>query len=85
MPRPCLLAAGAIALCGDAVPRAFHDREVCVAARQLALAAENDVGLWIDRATRNTGMAMFCDRKLVEFKTSPTLISIAGSYLTIKG
>ena len=47
---------------------AFDDREFCAAIQQLAVAAERDVGLWIDRATRNAGIAVYCDRKLVEFK-----------------
>ena len=36
-------------------------------AQQLAIAAEKDVGVWIDRVTRNAGMAVTCDRKTVEF------------------
>ena len=47
---------------------AFDDREFCVAAQQIAMAAEKDVGLWIDRITRSAGMVVSCDRKLVEFK-----------------
>ena len=47
---------------------AFDDREFCVAAQQIAMAAEKDVGLWIDRVTRSAGMLVSCDRKLVEFK-----------------
>jgi len=47
---------------------AFDDKEFCAAIRQLAAATERDVGLWIDRATRNAGMAVYCDRRLVEFQ-----------------
>src|SRR5262245_25702752 len=47
---------------------AFDDRDFCVAVSQLALAADKDIGLWIDRVTRNGGIALSCDRKLVEFK-----------------
>ena len=46
---------------------AFQDREFCVVAQQLAAAAEKDVGVWIDRTTRNAGMTVACDRKIVEF------------------
>ena len=46
---------------------ALDDKEFCVSAQQLAIAAEKDVGVWIDRVTRNAGMAVSCDRKTVEF------------------
>ena len=46
---------------------AFDDREFCVVAQQLATAAEKDIGVWIDRQTRNAGMAVSCDRKTVQF------------------
>src|SRR6266705_5594568 len=46
---------------------AFDDQQFCVAAQQLAIAAEKDIGIWIDRLTRTAGMAVGCDRKLVEF------------------
>jgi hypothetical protein len=48
--------------------RALDDRDFCSAARQVALAAEQDVGLWLDRVTRNGGMEVWCDRKMVVFK-----------------
>jgi hypothetical protein len=47
---------------------AFDDREFCLAAQQLSMAAETDVGLWIDRVTRNAGMFVSCDRRMIEFK-----------------
>jgi hypothetical protein len=46
---------------------AFEDREFCVVAQQLAIAAERDVGVWLDRVTRNAGMAVACDRRTVQF------------------
>ena len=46
---------------------AFDDTQFCVAAKQVAIAADKDVGIWIDRNTRNAGMAVNCDRKVVEF------------------
>jgi hypothetical protein len=47
---------------------ALDDRDFCSAAKQLAMAAEQDVGLWLDRVTRNGGMEVWCDRKMVVFK-----------------
>jgi hypothetical protein len=46
---------------------AFDDREFCVVAQQLAIAAERDVGVWVDRVTRNAGMAVACDKRTVQF------------------
>jgi hypothetical protein len=48
--------------------QAFSDADFCSAAKQLAAAAEQDVGVWLDRVTRNGGMGVWCDRKIVEFK-----------------
>ena len=45
----------------------FEDLQFCVAAQQLAVAADKDIGIWVDRVTRNAGMSVACDRKLVEF------------------
>jgi hypothetical protein len=45
----------------------LDDKEFCVSAQQLAIAAEKDVGVWIDRVTRNAGMVVSCDRKTVQF------------------
>ena len=45
---------------------AFDDKQFCVAAQQLAIAAEKDVGIWIDRLTRSAGMAVRCDRRVVD-------------------
>ena len=46
---------------------AFDDKEFCVAAQQFAFAANQDIGLWLDRATRNGGMTVSCDARAVEF------------------
>jgi hypothetical protein len=46
---------------------AFDDKGFCVAVQQLAHAAEKDVGIWIDRVTRNAGTVVACDRKVIEF------------------
>lgn len=47
---------------------AFDDEDFCAAARQLAVAADRDVGVWIDRKTRNAGIEVTCERKRVEFR-----------------
>ena len=46
---------------------AFSDQDFCSAARQFAAAIERDVGIWVDRTTRNAGVGVFCERKSVEF------------------
>jgi len=48
--------------------QAFDDRDFCSAAQQFAIAAEQDVGHWLDRTTRNGGVGVWCDRRTVEFK-----------------
>lgn len=47
---------------------AFDDSDFCVAARQLAVAADGDIGVWVDRVTRSAGVVVSCDRKVVEFR-----------------
>jgi hypothetical protein len=42
-------------------------KDFCVAAQQLEIAAARDVGIWVDRVTRNAGMRVVCDKKLIEF------------------
>lgn len=56
-----------VALIGATPAIALDDRDFCVLAQQLAMAAEKDIGLWIDRQTRNAGMVVSCDRKTVQF------------------
>jgi hypothetical protein len=63
----CAVTAGLLMLTTAAPAPAFNDREFCVVAQQFAIAAEKDVGVWIDRVTRNAGMAVACDKKTVEF------------------
>ena len=46
---------------------AFDDKEFCVVAQQLTVAAQRDVGIWVDRGTRNAGMAVACESKVVEY------------------
>ncbi len=47
--------------------RAFEDRQFCLAVREVTRSAA-DVGTWADRVTRNDGVEIACDRKLVHFK-----------------
>ena len=54
-------------LAAPASSHAFNDKQFCTAIKQVAIAAEKDVGIWIDRVTRNAGMRAACDQKLVEF------------------
>ena len=63
-----LIVEPAFSLMALAPALAFDDREFCVAAEQFALAQTKDIGLWIDRTTRNAGMGVSCDMKVVEFK-----------------
>jgi hypothetical protein len=60
------LCAGA-ALSFAAPALAFDDNDFCVTAQQLAVAADKDVGVWVDRVTRQAGITVSCDRKVVEF------------------
>jgi hypothetical protein len=63
-----LVAQAAMPLTVPGPATAFDDKAYCVAVRQLALAAETDVGVWVDKSTRNAGMQVSCDRKTVEFR-----------------
>lgn len=61
-------AMGCICLFTSMAPAlAFSDREFCIVAQQLVAATQADVGVWIDRQTRNAGMSVSCDRRTVEF------------------
>ena len=64
----CLLAAAVISFTPRVPALAFDDSEFCQAAQQFAVAENRDVGLWIDRTTRNAGMTVTCETKVVEFK-----------------
>jgi hypothetical protein len=72
--RP-LRAAVSILLAALAPAHAFDDKQFCISAEQLAKAAEKDIGIWIDRVTRNAGMVVVCPNKVVEF----TRFSYIGS------
>jgi hypothetical protein len=47
---------------------AFEDRQFCLAVREIIRSSSFDVGTWADRFTRNDGVEIICDRKLVHFK-----------------
>lgn len=48
--------------------RAFDSDQFCKAVTQVVRASAGDVGTWINRTTRNDGVEIFCNRKLVHFK-----------------
>ncbi len=58
----------AVAAFGTAPALALDDQDVCVLAQQLAQAAESDVGIWIDRQTRNAGMVVSCKQMTIEYR-----------------
>ena len=62
------LALLAVWLAPPAPALAFDDSDFCVAAKQLAVAADKDIGIWVDRVTRSAGMVVSCDKKVVEFR-----------------
>ena len=60
----------ALALSRAPIPSAlaFDDGDFCAAVKQLAAAADGDIGVWLDRKTRSAGMVVACDRKTVTFR-----------------
>jgi hypothetical protein len=64
----CALLFGALLLTLGAPVSALDDGDYCVLAQQLALAAEKDIGIWIDRSTRNAGILVACDRRIIEYR-----------------
>jgi hypothetical protein len=81
------IGAGAVvaaAVSGDA--RAFDSTQFCQAVKQLVRAAAGDVGTWVDRSTRNDGVEIVCDRKLVHFKrySSVSSSTLRGSWKEAK-
>ena len=74
-PTPCATVRGyrilVLAVLGSAAlapAAAFDDHDFCVTARQMASAAEGDVGTWLDRSTRNAGVYVSCETRAVEFR-----------------
>ena len=47
---------------------------------QMAQANRINIGTWIDRTTRNDGIEVFCDRKIVHFKRTSTARSLQDSW-----
>ena len=47
---------------------AFEDSQFCLAVREIIRSARTDVGTWADRFTRNDGVEIICERKLVHFR-----------------
>ena len=68
--RAKLYLVGALLLAAIPNPAAiaFDDTQFCQAVAQLVRASSGDVGTWIDRYTRNDGVELSCNRKLVHFK-----------------
>ena len=62
-----LLAAAAAAGAALTSAHAFEDSQFCLAIREMTRSAA-DVGTWHDRVTRNDGIEISCERKLVHFK-----------------
>ena len=61
-------ASAALAAALGSGAHAFDSVQFCQAVTQIARAATGDVGTWVDRSTRNDGVEIVCDRKLVHFK-----------------
>jgi|SRR5215475_4592185 len=62
------LAAAALLAVWASPARAFDDEQFCVAVKEFVRSATGDVGTWTDRLTRNDGVEIGCDRKVVHFK-----------------
>jgi hypothetical protein len=64
---PAILAAVLLAV-GASPARAFDDEQFCIAVKEFVRSATGDVGTWMDRVTRNDGVEIGCDTKVVHFK-----------------
>jgi hypothetical protein len=65
---------------------AFDSTQFCKAVKNLVRVAAGDVGTWVDRTTRNDGVEIACERKLVHFKRYSTAPAgtLHGSWNDIK-
>jgi len=63
-----IAASALFAAAGSGRALSFEDTQFCQAVNQFVRAAAGDVGTWIDRSTRNDGVEILCNRKLVHFK-----------------
>jgi hypothetical protein len=68
IPSPAILVAAAALALATQPARAFDDAQFCVVAKEYVRAVAGDVGTWMDRFTRNDGVEVGCDMKLVHFK-----------------
>jgi hypothetical protein len=59
---------------------AFDHNQFCEATSQFARAQRINIGTWIDRTTRNDGMEVFCDRKIVHFKRYSSARSMSDAW-----
>lgn len=60
---------GVITLAAATAPAAAFDHtQFCQAMSHSARAARINVGTWIDRGTRNDGMEVLCERRIIHFK-----------------
>ena len=57
-----------VALSSTASALEFDEKAFCAAAHQFAFAANQDADRWLDRTTRSAGMAVFCEKRLVEVR-----------------
>jgi hypothetical protein len=58
----------ALVLAPRAPAIAFDDGDFCAAVKQVAIAADGDIGVWVDRMTRSAGIVVSCDSKTVLFR-----------------
>lgn len=58
----------ALAAATGAWAQAFDNTQFCLAVREITRYAQGDVGNWTDRVTRNDGVEVACERKVVHFK-----------------
>ena len=70
---------GAVLACASAAA-AFDHEQFCQATSQFARSTRINVGTWIDRTTRNDGVEVFCDRKIVHFKRYSSARSINDAW-----
>jgi hypothetical protein len=61
-------AAAAGLAAGGTCAFAFDDAQFCAVVKELMRAVAADVGTWTDRQTRNDGVDIGCDTKVVHFK-----------------
>lgn len=67
-----IAASALIAVAGSGRALSFDEGQFCQAVHQFVRAATGDVGTWIDRTTRNDGVEILCNRKMVHFKRYST-------------